>query len=429
MTLLGAEASCEYCTVGDKFMALRFGLVVPALAGGGGVPAVARFIKDVALRDGRFELLLVSLSSSASDVESLRVTSPSSWRRGASASTGVWEDTPYVQIGVVGGEFEFQRYRRRKILTRTLAHCDLIQVVCGSPAWANAVTGLGKPVALQVATLARVERRLRDANPNDFSGWWRRGMTVITSRMDDCALRSVDAIQVENSWMLDYARSVNAGRDVDIRYAPPGVDAKVFCPLPARDLQRDPYILCVGRLHDTRKNIALLLEAYACLSPPLVASVRLVLAGSCGPPDRFWRCVNALGLEDRVSYIEQPDQAALVRLYQQATVFALPSDEEGLGVVLLEAMACGVPVVSTRSGGPDEIVTDGEDGYLVPRDDAAALSLRLEHLLLNPKLNMRMGQKARRTIDHRYAEHVAGEVFVDTWDRMMHTAGAVQCAV
>ena len=62
-------------------------------------------------------------------------------------------------------------------------------------------------------------------------GWWRKGMTVITDRLDDRALRSVDAIQVENPWMLDYAREINRGRsDVDIRYAPPGVDAKLFLP-------------------------------------------------------------------------------------------------------------------------------------------------------------------------------------------------------
>ena len=88
-------------------------------------------------------------------------------------------------------------------------------------------------------------------------------------------------------------------------------------------------------------------------------------------------------------------------------------------------MACGVPVISTRSGGPDGIITDGEDGYLVPRDDAEALSSRLARLLQDPDLNVVMGLRARQTIERRYDERVAGEVFVEMWDRLAYKSGAV----
>lgn len=394
-------------------------LVVPSLAQGGGVPAVARFVKDAALRAGRFDLRLVSLSTSTNDLESVRLVSPSSWLRGVRATAGVWEGLPFTHVGAVGGELEFQRYRPRRMLAEVLADCDLIQVVCGSPAWANAVIGLGKPVALQVATRARVERRQRDAKPGGLSDLWRKAMTEVTDRMDDTALRQVDAIQVENPWMLEYARELNAGRDIDLRYAPPGVDAGMFRPLEHREPMHAPYILCVARLSDPRKKVGLLLEAYAQLPETVRNAARLVLAGSSGPPDAFWRRAEVLGLRDRVSYVARPDRDALVRLYQGASVFALPSDEEGLGVVLLEAMACAVPVVSTRSGGPDGIITDGEDGYLVPLDDATALSSRMARLLQDQVLNIEMGRKARQTIDRRYDERVAGKVFVEMWDRLV----------
>jgi len=275
------------------------GLVVPSLGYGGGVSAVARFLKDVALRSGRFNLRLVSLSTSAYDIESVLVASPSSWLRGARTTAGVWEGLPFVHVGAVGGEFEFQRYRPRRVLAEALADCDLIQVVCGSPAWANAVMGLGKPVALQVATRARIERRQRDANPRGLSGWWRKAMTEITDRMDDRALCRVDAIQVENLWMRDYASKLNAGRDVDIRYAPPGVDAELFRPLHPRKPMQDPYILCVARLDDPRKNIGLLLEAFARLPQLQRAEVKLVLAGFAGPPLAFWRRAEGLELMHR----------------------------------------------------------------------------------------------------------------------------------
>jgi glycosyltransferase involved in cell wall biosynthesis len=143
-----------------------------------------------------------------------------------------------------------------------------------------------------------------------------------------------------------------------------------------------------------------------------------VFAGSPPPPQAFWDRARQLGLRDRLTVVDQPEGPALLRLYQDASVFALSSDEEGFGLVLLEAMACGVPVVSTRSGGPDGIITDGEDGFLVPRDDAAALSTRLAQLLENDTLAACMGGKARRTIEQRFDERVAGRSFVEIWHRL-----------
>ncbi len=398
-------------------------LVVPALADGGGVPTVAEFIVSAIERSARYEVKLISLAMSSDDASSIVLRDPRTWRA-VRVTEGVWNSRPFAHVGALMSDFEFMRYRPRHCLTELVADCNLIQVVCGSPAWANAVVGLGKPVAVHVATRARVERRVRDARPRGLSGWWRKGMTTLTDRLDVRALQRVDAIQVMNPWMYEYVRVLNAGRKVDLRYAPPGVNAEVFRPRDGREPQNDPCILCVARLDDPRKHIGLLLEAYARLPAAVRDTVRLVLAGSRGPSDTFWRRAEVLGLRARVGYVAQLERDALVRLYQGASVFALPSDEEGFGVVLLEAMACGVPVISTRSGGPDGIITDGEDGYLVPRDDAEALSSRLARLLQYPDLNVVMGLRARQTIERRYDERVAGGVFVEMWDRLVRKSGA-----
>ena len=76
-------------------------------------------------------------------------------------------------------------------------------------------------------------------------------------------------------------------------------------------------------------------------------------------------------------------------------------------------------MVSTRSGGPDGIITDGEDGFLVPLDDAAAMAGRLQTLLEKPSLNIAMGNMARKTIEASYDERVAGAVFVEMWDELL----------
>lgn len=394
-------------------------LVVPGLALGGGVPSVARFLKETILASNRYALKLVSLSMSSRDDASWNLLRPDSWAHGPRAIPGVWEGCSYRHVGAWAGELEFQRYRGRRALSDVLAGSDIIQVVCGSPAWANAVCDLGKPVAMQCATRARVERRSRDSQASGLGGRWRKMMNVITDRMDDRALRRVDGIQVENQWMLDYARSCNSGRNVDIRYAPPGIDSDVFRPMMQRRPTVDGYVLCVARLDDHRKNILLLLEAYAKLSAAIRGKVRLVLAGAAEPSQLFWRRAEELGVLDRVSTVIKPGQEELVSLYQRASVFVLPSDEEGLGMVLLEAMACGIPVVSTRSGGPDGIIEDARDGYLVPLNDAESMAARMSLLLTDEALNSEMGRCARATIEKRYAGSVAGLAFLDMWDRML----------
>lgn len=399
----------------------KIALVVPSLTDGGGVPAVARFLKDTALRSSQYEIQPISLCMSSNDANSPRLLHPGTWIIGITPRTGEWEGLQFSHVGANLCEFEFQRYRRRPQLDHLLQDCDLIQVVCGCPAWANAVLGLGKPVSLQVATLAKVERRLREAEARGFINWWRKKMTLITSRFDDRALRNVDAIQVENSWMLEHARHVNTGRNVDICYAPPGVDTEIFKPKRFRNLSERQYILCVGRLADPRKNIDLLLSAYTMLPRDLQMNVQLMLAGSSAPARTFCKRVQDLGLSEKVIYIPSPSKEELVQLYQNASVFALPSDEEGLSIVTLESMACAVPVVSTLSGGPDGIITDGQDGYLVPLNDSAMLAERIQLLLKNPQKNIEMGLAARRTIETLFEERASGHKFMEIWDRLLET--------
>lgn len=396
---------------------IRLALVVPSLQEGGGVPSVAEFIYRTAMEDGRFDVHLISLATSAYDPIGVSLLRPYSWLRGVRVEKELaWRGTSFTRVGAFLSEFEFQRYRPRGLLSQLVRQFDLVQVVAGCPAWANSVLGLGRPVSLQVATRAKVERVMRDMNARTPRALWNRFMTEVTDRFDDRALTEVDAIQVENPWMLDYARSMNLGREsLDLRYAPPGVDAVTFSPKPPSTASSSVYILCVGRMADPRKNIALLLRAFSMLLQSMPCQANLVLAGLDPPPKEFWIMVSSLHLAERVSFIHKPSQVELVELYRDATAFCLSSDEEGLGMVILEAMACGLPVVSTRSGGPDGIITNGKDGFLVDRGDAHALATRLELLLMDPLLRGRLAHEARQTIERRYAHEVAGRAFVDTW--------------
>ena len=128
----------------------------------------------------------------------------------------------------------------------------------------------------------------------------------------------------------------------------------------------------------------------------------LVLAGSASPSPEFWARVKKLGLDQSVAFVNSPTIDELIALYQTATVFASSSDEEGFGMVIVEAMACGIPVVSTRSGGPDCIIRDGHNGCLTDLGNAGEFTDRLTRLLSNEPLNRSMGEAARKTVLERF---------------------------
>jgi glycosyltransferase involved in cell wall biosynthesis len=410
--------------VGTTHARPRIGLVVPALEHGGGVPSVAEFVCDTIEQSRAFDLKIVSLAASYRDALSVSLTRPASWVRGVATSESIWQGRRFTRIGALGSEFEFQRYQPRVALTKVLSDCDFVQVVCGSPASACAVCGIGKPVAVHCATRAVVERRSRHAEARGLTDAWRRWMTTITDRMDRKALRSVDAIQVMNSWMLDYARDVNAGRSSIIRLVLPGIDSTCFRPAAHRDLQSNPYILTVGRLNDPRKNVLLLLDAFAALPSTMRAVTRLVLAGLVGPPPKLWARIKELRLADQVIFRDSPTVDELIALYQSATIFASSSDEEGFGMGIVEAMACGIPVVSTRSGGPDGIIRDGHDGYLVGVGDVSGFAERLSLLLSNEELNLRLGKAGRESVCDKFDTRVAGNALLETYDALLSSRAA-----
>ena len=334
---------------------------------------------------------------------------------------GTWEGFPIRHVGAVAGELQFQRFRGRDALKKELSDADLIQVVSGGPSWALSVLGLGRPVALAVASRAVVERRRRETMERGALAMWRRVMTRVTDRLDNRALRSSDAVLVMNPWMLRYATEIAEGRSVWVRYGPPGVDAGFFRPpldrLPKVD--SPGYVLSVGRFDDPRKNVELLLEALAITRQTTATTLCLKLAGPANPGPSFWRRVQELGLTGAVTFHTGVSRDTLVRLYQNALCFALASDEEGFGIVITEAMACGLPVVATRCGGPDGIIRDGVDGYLVPRGNAAELADRLCRLVRDRVANELMGIAARESVEERFSEEKAGEIYLDTYRHLL----------
>lgn len=99
----------------------------------------------------------------------------------------------------------------------------------------------------------------------------------------------------------------------------------------------------------------------------------------------------------------------LANLYRDADVFALPTRQDSYSIASVEAMATGLPVITTATGGIPDIVVDGETGWLVPREDLAAIADRLRRLRDDPALRLRMGAAARRRAEQRYDNDAIAE--------------------
>jgi glycosyltransferase involved in cell wall biosynthesis len=265
-----------------------------------------------------------------------------------------------------------------------------------------------RPVLLQVATLVEEERKSQFRRRRDP---WRRFMTRITSRRDMEGLASVRLAFVENLWMQEKASSLLGPSRVIL--APPGIDTELF--RPAAGYRADGPILSVGRLSDPRKNVRLLIEAYAALRRADPGAPRLVLAGSSGPPEEDLSLARELGVEGSIDVRIGLSRETLAALYRDASLFVLSSDEEGLGLVVLEAMASGLPILATRCGGSEISVSHGVNGLLVPVRDAAAMTAGLRELLADAPARRRMGEESRRRAEASFSTAAAGRHFLEAY--------------
>jgi glycosyltransferase involved in cell wall biosynthesis len=113
-----------------------------------------------------------------------------------------------------------------------------------------------------------------------------------------------------------------------------------------------------------------------------------------------------LGLDQRVTFMGAMPQAELAELMARAQVLVLPSLSEGLGRVLLEAMACGTPVIGSAVGGIPEIIQEGTTGFLIPPGDVGALAERLRWILQHPDQARQIGESARKFARELFSEEL-----------------------
>lgn len=199
-------------------------------------------------------------------------------------------------------------------------------------------------------------------------------------------LRRANVVTTVSSWLAGQAQAI--APFVNPAIAPMPVNTSLFAP--ASGPRNKDEILFVGRLNE-QKGIRFLLDALAAMRQ----RARLTVIGEGPDAATLRRQATALGMADRVSWNGNVPREDLARLYQQAAVLAMPSLDEGLGLVAVEAQLCATPVVAFASGGAPDVISDGSSGLLVPPGDVRALAAALDRVLADPSLQRSLGEAGR----------------------------------
>jgi D-inositol-3-phosphate glycosyltransferase len=260
----------------------------------------------------------------------------------------------------------------------------------------------GTPILQMFHTLGEMKNRVARSDEEREGEYRLDGERKVIQRAD----RLIAATLAEQA-QLEWLYKADARK---ITIIPPGVDTCHFYPIPVDEARQfiglkpdDRMILFVGRI-EPLKGLDTLIRAVACLRlKDLHEPVHLAVIG--GDPDvppevmstemaRIQKLCDELTVGKMVVFLGKREQASLPYYYSAAEALVMPSHYESFGMVALEAMACGTPVIASQVGGLAFLVQDGITGFAVPAEDHDVLCEKLTLLLGDASLRNRMGQAA-----------------------------------
>jgi glycosyltransferase involved in cell wall biosynthesis len=243
---------------------------------------------------------------------------------------------------------------------------------------------------------------------------WVRVLLGVQARWERRNTERADLIVVPSRYSAKVTEAVYGVAPSRLAVVPEGIDLAEWqgrFATASRVARGGPIVLAVGRMYPRKRFVDLLHAAARLRAEGGAARFRIV---GKGPEwDTVARVHAELGLTDTVTLLGDVTRDQLAAEYASADCFCLPSVQEGFGIVFLEAMAAGLPVVACRAAAVPEVVLDGETGVLVPPRDPDALARGLAQVLARPEWARGLGAAGRRRVQSFTLEKVA-QRFLDT---------------
>ena len=129
--------------------------------------------------------------------------------------------------------------------------------------------------------------------------------------------------------------------------------------------------------------------------------------------------VRALNLEDRFILLGQVSREKLLELFQNASLFVFPSYHEGLPTAILEAMSCGIPIIATDVRGNKDLISNGENGILIPPRNPRKIAESISILLKDEKLRENLGKNARNTVIEKYTWDIIANKILKCYETLI----------
>jgi len=199
-----------------------------------------------------------------------------------------------------------------------------------------------------------------------------------------------------------------------------GVDEKFFNYKQKKPEGNIKYIMFAGRI-DREKGLFDLVECGRYISKER-SDVRFIIAGKGRDFNKLKKKIKKIGLQDKFILTGQVNKNQLVKLYQNATIFILPSYHEGLPSVVLEAMSCGLPVIVTDVRGNRELISNGETGIVIPPRSPKKMAKTISTLLDDGKLRKKLGENARKIIEKNYTWDKISNKFLECYKSLVKPA-------
>ena len=205
------------------------------------------------------------------------------------------------------------------------------------------------------------------------------------------------------------------------RYVEIGVDTEFFKPLESKSAFSEIKFLFVGRLIKI-KNLPFLLKGFKKVLEKH-CNVSLYIVGDGEEKPKLEKLVKEWRIDNKVKFYGHLYKEKLLKMYQSADVFVITSEYENFPNVVLEAMACGLPVIATSVGGMIKQVKEGQTGFLVPLNDETVLSERMGFFIKNLDKIIEFGKRARDFVVKNFSWEVTGDRLEEIYTELVNLSG------